>query len=250
MIGVEIRSENNIGLIILNNPNIHNALRKSDLDDIRLTLKNWKTAIFDAIIITGTGKSFSSGLFLNELDSLLWDENPISIICEAIEKSKCPVICGLNGGAYGGAVEIALACDFRVGDNKLSLTIPAAKLGIHYEPSGIRRSLNLLGPSITRQLFLLGETILVDKINKTDFIDFWVEEDETVFEKAKELAVLVGNNAPLAVGGMKRVIIEILDNSLDRLGADNRIKECLRSVDHEEALLARIEKRSPKFRGI
>lgn len=249
MSGVTVSHKNNLGVVTLNNPTIHNALKRRDVEIIISTLSNWQGTKLNAILFTGTGTSFCSGLFLDEFDSKTWIKNPISLICEEIENCECPVICGLNGGAYGGAVEIALSCDFRVADHSISLAVPAASLGIHYEPSGLQRALNILGPSTTRRLFLLGETISVDTILKTDFVDFWVEGGETVLDKSKNLIDTLHNMAPLAVKGMKKTIAEILNNSLDQESAKKRIEECFNSSDHEEALLARKEKRLSKFKG-
>ena len=242
--------QNNIGLITFNNPRFHNAIKMADFEFIRSALLGWKGCKLDAILITGTGESFCSGLFIDEFKKKTWDKNPISIICEDIESSDCPVICALNGGAYGGAVEIALSCDFRIASNKIVLKVPASSLGIHYEPTGLTRAINILGPSITRKLFLLGQSIYFKDILRTNFVDFWTEEDEDVIEKSTKVIHFLRDKAPLAVAGMRKTIIEILNKTLDMDLAKSRIEACFNSVDHQEALLARMEKRSPKFRGL
>ena len=249
MIGVDITRKCNFGIITLKNPSIHNALKIIDIELIRSTLQSWNKCNLSAILITGSGKSFCSGLFINELENKTWTENPISLLCNDIENSKCPVIAALNGSVFGGALELVLACDFRVANKKISISVPAAKLGIHYEPSGIDRAINLLGLSVTRQLFLLGETLHADKLNRASFIDFWIDEPQTVLEKAKELITSIEQNAPLAVVGMKKVIVELINGSLDHEAAFERIQECFNSSDHQEALIARRENRSPVFKG-
>ena len=249
MTGVDIFRENNFGLIILNDPSVHNALKIVSIAKIRSVLQEWKSDNLSGVVITGTGKTFCSGLSINELENKLWTKNPISLLCDDIDSLDCPVICALNGSVFGGAVEIALSCDFRVASRNISVVVPAAKLGIQYEPSGIQKAINILGPSITRRLFLLGETIHTNKLIETDFVDFWVETPQTVFEKAKEIILTIEQNAPLAVGGMKTVISQILNNTLDQKAAFEKIQECFDSYDHKEALLARKEKRSPVFKG-
>ena len=133
MIGVDITRECNFGIITLNNPSIHNALKIIDIELIRSTLHEWKKCNLSAILITGSGKSFCSGLFINELENKVWTENPLNMLCDDIESSKCPVICALNGSVLGGAVELALSCDFRVAYKTISVAVPAAKLAIHYD---------------------------------------------------------------------------------------------------------------------
>ena len=249
MKNVLVNVENNVGHITLNNPEVHNALRINDIEIIKLTLSKWNDYDLKAILITGNGKSFSSGLFLDEFDQRAWNKNPITQICEAIENSRCPVICAINGGAFGGAVEIALSCDFRVANKSLSLMVPASSLGIHYEPSGLRRAINILGPSMTRRLFLLGEVISFEEVLKTYFVDFLVKDNETVLERSKKVVSTLDSKAPLAVIRMKRTITEILNNTVDLDRVEKRIKHCFNSADHKEALLARKEKRLPKFKG-
>ncbi len=222
----------------------------SDVEIIISGLSSWMESQLDAILITGSGESFCSGLFLDDFDHKTWKKNPITLICEQIENCNCPVICALNGGAYGGAVEIALACDFRIANNNLLLSVPASRLGIQYEPSGLRRALNMLGPTITRRLFILGEVILLEDILRTYFVDFLVEDDENLIEKCNQVIDYIKNGAPLAIAGMKKTIIGLLNNSLDGEMTEKQIKLCFESEDHKEALLARREKRRPKFRGI
>ena len=104
MTNVIIKREGTIGTIILNNPLIHNALMKIDVKTITEAFSKWEHQNLDGILITGTGKSFCSGLFLDDLDNRSWDKNPITLICEKIESCRFPVICALNGGAFGGYV--------------------------------------------------------------------------------------------------------------------------------------------------
>jgi enoyl-CoA hydratase/carnithine racemase len=128
----EISIKNEVGLIVLSNPNRHNCLTIRDINEIKKAVLSWKNQKVKVLIITGTGKSFCSGMSINELSKKVLKENPIGILCDVLESFPGPTICALNGGVYGGAVEIALACDFRIGYTGISMFVPAAKLGIHY----------------------------------------------------------------------------------------------------------------------
>ena len=249
MSNIEIQTEKNFRILTINKPRIHNALTRSDINEICSIFDSWANLSLTAIILTGYGRSLCSGLFMDELESINWSENPISKLCKRIETVEVPTICALNGSAYGGGVEIALSCDFRLAKRDISLAIPAAKLGIHYDPKGMMKALNLFGSSLSRRLFLLGETIDFDEIEKTEFVDFWIDESDTVLSKAKALAKVLEGNAPLAVKGMKKVLNDLERNCLDELSAGDAIKECFQSNDHAEALRAKREKRNPVFRG-
>ena len=130
------------------------------------------------------------------------------------------------------------------------MQVPAARLGIHYEPCGVKRALNVLGISLVRRLFLLGEVISSEDIKRNDFVDYWAGHDETVIGKSKKIVGLLGNNAPLAVSGMKTLINEILNDSVDFQSTRTRIDQCFRSGDHEEALSAWKQNRKPEFKGV
>jgi len=246
---IDIKCEQNCGIITINKPQIHNALALDDIFKICSTVESWQKLSLSAIVLTGKGQSFCSGLYIEELKDRKWRENPISVLCEKIENSKFPTICGLNGSVYGGGVEIALSCDFRVAYSDLALAIPAVKLGIHYEPKGILRALRIFGPSLSRRLFLLGETAYFEDLKKTSFADFWVDESNKVSVITKELVEILKGNAPLALKGMKKTFNDLERSSISALNADSRIQACFDSEDHKEALKARSEKRNPVFRG-
>ncbi len=89
------------------------------------------------IVLTGTGRSFCAGAALGDVAGSDWSDNPLTRLCDTLEAFPCPTIAALNGGVYGGGVEVALACDFRVGVIGMKAFVPPARLGIHYEPAGI-----------------------------------------------------------------------------------------------------------------
>jgi enoyl-CoA hydratase/carnithine racemase len=91
-----------------------------------------------ALVLTGRGRSFCAGAALGEIAGADWTDNPLTRVCDALEAFPAPTVAGLNGGVYGGGVELALACDFRVGVQGMRVFVPPARLGIHYEPAGIR----------------------------------------------------------------------------------------------------------------
>lgn len=242
--------EKNFGLIKLDSAKRHNALRLKDIDEILRILDYWQQRDdLRTLIFTGTGKSFCSGLFIRELEKKDWRENPVKKLCDAIESFPSVTICALNGSAYGAGVELAASCDFRVAHRKISIGIPAASLGIHYEPSGIKRVLNLFGPNATRKIFLLNEKLNYDCLKETSFVDFWTDEPESVFRCAKDLTNRTSNLAPLAIRGMKRSIVDILRGKENMIDAIDRFSESLASIDHLEALLALKKKRKPRFNG-
>src|ERR1700758_4442165 len=78
---------------------------------------------------------------------------------DRLEDLGVPTICRLNGGVYGGSTDLALACDFRIGVDTSEMFMPAARLGLHYYTSGIKRYVSRLGADNAKRLFLTAEKI-------------------------------------------------------------------------------------------
>jgi enoyl-CoA hydratase/carnithine racemase len=162
--------------------------------------------------------------------------------------SRVPTICALNGSVYGGGTEIALCCDFRIGVLGSRMSVPAARLGICYPASGLRRYVHALGSAATRRVMLAGEELDAVEMLRSGFLDRLVPAEELAAETA-ELASHLADLAPLAVQSMKRILRGILAGALDEAETEQLIAGCEASDDLKEGLLARREGRRPEFRG-
>lgn len=240
--------QEHIGYITLRKPDKHNALDRDMLANLTDTLAEWEKTDIRVVIITGEGKSFCSGASLGNVASEDWTSNPLTDFCNVVDAFAVPIICAMNGGVYGGGVELALACDFRIGVNGMKMFVPPAKLGIHYEPAGIARAIDRLGSQTTRRAFLLGETFDDEALLACGFLDKLVEANE-LENQAIDMAKIISSMAPMAIRGMKQTIREIATNSLDKEAAAKRIADCFASDDHREGLAARNERRAPVFKG-
>ncbi len=125
---------------------------------------------------------------------------------------------------------------------------PPARLGIHYEPAGIRRAIDRLGPQMARRLFLLAESFDAEALLAAGFLDHLVTPD-ALEGKLAELTATIAGLAPLAVRGMKRTILELSADRLDADAARARIAACFASADHAEGLAAQAGRRAPVFAG-
>ena len=231
--------------IALDAPERHNALDRAGIDAFHAALDALDADV-RALVVTGRGKSFCAGAALGEVGGD-WTENPLSALSDRLEALSLPTVAALNGGVYGGGLDLALACDFRIGVEGMRAFAPPAELGIHYPPEGLARSERLLGLQMTRRIFLAAERFDDAALLKAGFVDALVAPDalaDAAAERARHLAGL----APLAVQGMKRSLWEAVHGAAPGAAAA-RIAACFASTDHAEAKAARAERRTPVFRG-
>ena len=236
--------------ITLNRPAKHNVIEAADLPELSHLLDNIEARRdLRVLVITGTGdKTFSAGFDIGDIESTDWTTNPLEVVVDRLEKLALPTICALNGSVYGGATDLALACDFRIGVNGMRLRVPAAQLGVYYYINGLKRCVERLGPSAARKIFLLGAEISDTSLLDWGYLDELVARQRLAVATA-EIADRLAQAAPLAMRGMKRAIVDIVRGSLDESAARDEVVACFKSDDAKEGALAFAEKRAPRFRG-
>ncbi len=239
--------------ITLNRPAHHNRLH---VDDLLALQRHFGTLAADPgvrlLVLTGTGRSFCSGFHLGEFDSQPAQPGAGPRLFEqtvdALEALPVPSICRFNGSVFGGATDLALACDFRVGVTGMQLRMPAARLGLHYYPSGLQRYVSRLGLATAKRLFLLADVVDADELLALGYLDKLVppaQLDATVLAMADALAA----GAPLALRGMKLSLDEIARGDFHLSTLREREARCAASADLQEGRAAIAEKRAPRFSG-
>jgi len=242
-----------LATIRLNRPRHLNRLQAEDLDVLlQLFDRIEADPAIRVMVLTGTGRAFSAGYDLGSIaERATGDQDQTAgtafeIVVNRLEDLSVPTICALNGGVYGGSTDLALACDFRIGVETAEMFMPAARLGLHYYKSGIRRYVSRLGIDNAKRLFLTAEKIDAPKMLRIGYLTAMVPADaldEAVLRLARTLAA----NAPMAVRGMKRTINEIAREDLDETAADQRHRDSMRGAEIAEGIKAFTEKRPPKF---
>ncbi len=204
------------------------------------------------LVVTGQGRAFCAGFHLGELteaDAAQADPQAFERMVDALAALPVPTIARLNGGVYGGATDLALACDFRVGVRGMELRMPAAHLGLHYYPSGLQRFVARLGLQAAKRLFLLGETVVGDELLRIGYLDALVGP-EALDTQVAALAAALMAGAPLALAGMKLSLDEIAHGGFDLQRLRARETRCAQSADLREGLAAFAERRPARFRGL
>jgi enoyl-CoA hydratase len=239
--------------IRLNRPKHLNRLQPDDLDELlKLFDRIESDPAIRVLVLTGTGRAFSAGYDLGSIAERAASAqeqtagSAFEIVANRLEDLAMPTICRINGGVYGGATDLALACDFRIGVDSCEMFMPAARLGLHYYKSGIRRYVSRLGVDNAKRLFLTAERIGAPEMLRIGYLTAMAPA-EAFDEEVDRLAAVLAGNAPVAMRGMKCAINEFARGRLDEEAADRRARDSMRSAEIKEGIRAFAEKRPPKF---
>jgi enoyl-CoA hydratase len=239
--------------IRLNRPRHLNRLQPEDLDALlKLFDRIEADPAIRVLVLTGTGRAFSAGYDLGSIAGRAGAGqeqtagSAFEVVVDRLEDLGLPTICRLNGGVYGGSTDLALACDFRIGIDACEMFMPAARLGLHYYKSGIRRYVSRLGADNAKKLFLTAQKIDAKEMLRIGYLTAMAPA-ETFDQEVDKLAAILAGNAPAAMAGMKRAINEFARGKLDEEAADRRARDSMRSAEIKEGIKAFAEKRAPRF---
>lgn len=166
-------------------------------------------------------------------------------------KSEKLFIAAIGGGAYGGGLEIALACDFRVaGDGDYQMGLPEVTLGLLPGNGGTVRLPRLIGYQQALEMMITGRTVGPAAAHEMGIVDRLFPQD-TYLEDAISWANEIAGKATLAIGHIKRSVMEGMQAPLDVAFAAERalVAELFHSEDAKEGLTAFTERRPPSFKG-
>ena len=223
--------------ISLRRPREHNRIDPSDLavllDHFGQTHSDRAVRV---LVLTGTGhKTFSSGYTIAAIREHLDDR--LEKVLDTLESLPLPVVCALNGSVYGGAVDLALCCDFRIGVKGSRMLMPAAKLGLHYYPGGIRRYVTRLGLSSAKKLFLTAQAIEADEMLRIGFLTELVTADELEPAVTRYVDALI-ECEPGVVASMKLHLNHTADGNIDLASQRTAYLQSLRSNELAQRLQA------------
>ena len=165
-----------------------------------------------------------------------------------LEDARPVTIAVLQGGVYGGATDLVLACDFRLGTSAVDMFMPAARLGLHFYRRGLERYVSRLGLDQAKRLFLTAERIGAEEMKAIGFLTELLPADG-LLARAEILTDTLCSHAPLAVLGMKKNLNRIARGALDADELQRDITRTLQSRDLQEGRAAWAAKRAPDFKG-
>lgn len=251
--GPQLEIDGPVAIVRLRRPEQANRLEPRDLQ-VLLQYFRWlheQHAQVRAVVLTGTGRHFSAGFDLGAIDSAV-QGNASEVFAEmvdALEALPQTTICALNGGVFGGSTDLVLACDFRLGVPETRMFMPAARFGLHYYESGLRRYLTRLGLNTAKRLFLLAEEIDAPGLLEIGYLTSIVAA-ERLQDEALAIARRAAALAPLASAGMKSALNAMAAGRYDADEGERVYRACMASLDLQEGVAALRERRAPRFEGL
>jgi len=246
---LDIKVDGAVARVTLNRPDKRNAIN----DEMRAELTD-AFARFDAdpaarvVVVTGAGPAFCAG---GDLSAAMIPPDPTrERIVEPLDRFAKPVIAAINGLAYGGGLELALACDIRIAVTTARFALPEVRIGSMPGSGGTQRLPAVVGPTLAAQMILSGEPIDAARALTAGLVSELCEPDQ-LFEVVMARAATIARNAPLALIAAKRALRAAGGmHDVERLDFERKLfNELALTEDRNEGRLAFREKRAPVFKG-
>lgn len=243
-----------VAVLTLDRPDALNALSFDIIAAIGRALDDVESmAGIRALIVTGAGaKAFCAGADIKELRGrdLMAQKRGAELgqrVFAKLDRLKVPSIAAINGYAFGGGLELAMACTFRVAVANAKLGLPEVKLGLIPGYGGTQRLPRLVGEARALEIVMTGRTIPAPEAERIGLVNRVVEND--ALAGARALAdELAGYSLPV-LGFAREAVGRALDLPLSeglRVEADLSTL-AYRTADAEEGMAAFAEKRKPRF---
>jgi len=253
---VNVERRGNVVWVTLNRPEARNALSGEVLEALDAAAANLQESDARAVVLTGAGdKAFSAGADLKERLAMDAEQTYerielINNVFNALAGLPRPTICALNGSAYGGGLELALTCDFRIAVDTAEVGLTEVRLGIMPGAGGTQRLPRLIGVARAKEMILLGRRISAARAAEWGLVNEVVPAAQLGAAVDRWVAELDGC-APISVTVAKQAIDKGTEQDIeDGLRTERGCYDAtLRTEDREEGLRAFNEKRPPRYQG-
>jgi len=262
----DVSIENNIAHIVLSRPEKRNAMNVAFWDELPEIVEdidaNSKARV---IVISSTGPVFSAGIDVSMFGydvsgsgdkndpqygtGFLQNVKRLQGSFSALEDCRIPVICAIQGGAYGGAVDLMTACDMRFGTQDSFITIYEINVGMTADVGTFPRILNLMPEGVVRELAYTGRKMHSQECKERGLFNDVYADHSTMMEAVMAMAAEIATKPPLAIYGCKRAITYGRDHTtadaLDNIAVWNM--SMLIPSEMMEAMMAGKQKRPGNY---
>ncbi|CAN5281072.1 enoyl-CoA hydratase [soil metagenome] len=253
------RRDGNVGYVIFNNPERRNAMSLEMWEACTATMADYaKDPNIRVVVLTGAGdKAFVAGADISKFGDERASEEGVRKYNEAVEAAYASVhefpkttIAQIRGFCVGGGMGLASCCDLRIASEDARFAVPAAKLGLGYGYPGVKRLMDIVGPSFTKEIFFTARQFDAMEAVEMGLVNRLVENHE-LESYVKDYAATIAGNAPLTVDSIKFIVGEAVKDELvrDMKRCEDLVNACFKSADYEEGRTAFMEKRKPVFKG-
>jgi enoyl-CoA hydratase len=256
---IRLEKEERVSIVTLNRPESLNAINMTMFEEIGKVVSELRAdPETRAIVLTGAGRAFSSGLDVLSFQGLINQPTmqfremleELQRVYNSLETIEKPVIAAIKGPCIGGALELALACDIRIAARGSSFGMLEMRYAIIPDLGGCKKLARLVGLGHAKELIFTADIIDDERAREIGLVEHLVEE-EGLMEKTMELARKLSQGPILTIGLAKRVINRSwdLDTETSLLLDSLAQTICVNSKDFQEAVKAFLERRKPDYKG-
>lgn len=252
---IDTAFEGSVATITIDRPETLNALDAGSLESLRATVSAVsRRGDIRVILLTGAGdRAFVAGADVKAMagmsrDGALAFARLGHATTLALETAPQPVIAVIDGFAIGGGCELALACDIRLASTNAVFSQPEVSLGIPPGWGGSQRLPKIVGPGIAAELIFTGRRVAAAEALRIGLVNA-VHEPAGLMAAAREMALAIAANGPLAVRAAKR-LLAVSRTGLPTPGLAEEARtfaDVFGAPEQREGMAAFIEKRPPSF---
>ena len=253
------RKEGKVGYVTFNNPERHNAVSLEMWEAATSILDDFKTDDnVRVVVVTGAGgKAFISGADISKFEKERSSQEAVDHYNAVVDRANNafynfpkPTIAMIRGYCIGGGVGLALCCDLRICTEGSKFGVPAGKLGLGYRYDGLKKLVDLVGPSFAKEIFFTARQFSAAEAYQMGLVNRVVADGE-LESYVKDYADTIAGNAPLTIDSVKFIVAQTTkdESKRDLKKADDMVQACFASNDYKEGRKAFMEKRKPVFTG-
>ena len=248
-----------IGWITFNNPERRNAVSLAMWEALADIVRDFESdKAIRVIVLKGAGdRAFVSGADISEFEEKRSSPETTRTYNDASGKATValkhvgkPTIAMIRGFCIGGGVSVALSCDMRIASEGAKFGVPAAKLGLGYEAEGVRKLMDVVGPSFAKEIFFTARQFTAQEAVAMGLVNRLVPDGQ-LETYVRDYAVTIAANAPLTVASIKTIVGEVAkdESARDMVLCQQVVDRCFNSEDYVEGRSAFMAKRKPIFTG-